>query len=75
MNPAGVILVFALLALLVALGIVLTALGAVKLRQPARSGFSKRAAVMRSRGGILVAAGLTSAACGIAGGCRILWGA
>ena len=75
MNPAGIILVFAFLVLLVVLGIVLTAFGAMRLLQPVRSDFSRRAAIMKSRGGILVTAGVTSAACGIAGGCRLLWGA
>ena len=39
MNPPGIILVFALLVLLVVVGIVLTAFGAVKLRQQMRGGF------------------------------------
>ena len=75
MNPMGIILVFAFLILIVVLGIVLTAFGAARLRHLVRSGFSKRAAIIRLRGGVLVAAGLTSVGCAIAGGCRLLWGA
>ena len=74
MNPTGIILVFAFLVLLVVLGIILTVSGTLKLRQQVRNDFRKRAAVIKWRGGILVTAGLTSAACGIAGGYRIIWG-
>ena len=74
MNPIGIALVFAFLILLVVLGIVLMAFGTAKLRRKVRADFSKRAAVIRWRGSTLVAAGLTSAYCGIAGCCRLIWG-
>ena len=74
MNPTGIVLVFAFLVLLVVLGVGLTAFGTVKLRQQIRNDFRKRAAAIKWRGGILVTAGLTSAACGIAGGYRLIWG-
>ena len=76
MNPAGIILVFVFLALLVVLGIALAALGTLKLRQHVRSGFDTRAAIMTlSRQGILVAAGLAFTAYGVIGGYRLIWGA
>ena len=74
MNPPGIILVFALLVLLVVVGIVLTAFGAVKLRQQMRGGFGTRAAIVTvSWQSILVAAGLTFAAYGMIGGFRLIW--
>ena len=76
MNPTGIILVFAFLFLLVVLGIALTALGTVKLRQHIRGGFGTRAAVMTVSGhSFLVGAGLAFAAYGMIGGFRLIWGA
>ena len=76
MSPTGIILVFAFLALLAVLGVVLTAFGTVKLRQQIRGGFGTRAAIVTvSWQSVLVAAGLAFAAYGVIGGYRLIWGA
>ncbi len=75
MNPIGIILVFAFLALLVILGIALAGVGTIKLRQLVRGGLEGRAAIVTlSWQSALIAAGLLFTAYGVFGGYRLIWG-
>ena len=75
MNPTGIILVFAFLVLLIVLGIVLTGVGAVRLRHHVRNGLGTRAAIVTlSWQSVMLAAGLLFATYGVIGGYRLIWG-
>ena len=75
MNPIGIILVFAFLALLVILGVALAGVGAFKLRQLVRDGFAGSATIVTlSWQSALIAAGLLFTAYGVFGGYRLIWG-
>ena len=68
MDPTGIILVFACLALIGVQGIVLTAFGTAKLRLSVRSGPGTRAAIVTvSWQSILVVAGLAFLVYGVIG--------
>lgn len=75
MNPIGIILVFAFLALLVILGIALAGVGAFKLRQLVRGGFTGSATIVTlSWQSALIFAGLLFTSYGIFAGYRLVWG-
>ncbi len=75
MNPIGIILVFAFLALLVILGIALAGVGAFKLRRLVRGGFEGSATVVTlSWQSGLFAAGLLFTSYGVIAGYRLIWG-
>lgn len=75
MDPLGIILISAFMALLVILGAALAVVGTIRLRQLARGGPEGHVAISsKAWERTIVVMGLLFTASGLYGGLRLIWG-